>query len=73
MLYNSDLTEQNKHDILELFYRTELRIGEKIIDNTDKSIAKELNLEEKKVSYFLYIHLNKKYDKLNKIINNKNN
>ncbi len=37
-------TEIHKDDVLELFYRTELRPGEDVIDNQDKTIAKELNI-----------------------------
>ena len=37
-------TEIHKADVLKLFYRTELRPGEDVIDNQDKTIAKELNI-----------------------------
>lgn len=68
-LYKSSLTEKNKHDILALFYRTKLYHNEKVIDNRDSVIAKELGLKTITVSYFLYEHLIKKYKKLNKKIN----
>ena len=68
-LYKSSLTEKNKHDILALFYRTKLYHNEKVIDNRDSVIAKELGLKTAVVSYFLYIHLIKKYKKLNEKIN----
>jgi len=55
------LTEQNKHDILELFYRTELWIGEKIVDNTDRFISGELGICEKVVAAFVGDTLKTKY------------
>ena len=68
-LYKSSLTEKNKHDILSLFYRTKLYHNEKVIDNRDSVIAKELGLKTSVVCGFLSRHLIKKYKKLNKKIN----
>lgn len=56
------LTKQNKSDILALFYRTELRKGEKFIDNRDRIIAEELGLKTPNVSKFLCYHSIKKMD-----------
>lgn len=57
------LTEQNKHDILKLFYR-EPYFEEVIVDNGDATIAKELGLSHSSVILFLSDYLNKKYSKL---------
>lgn len=46
------LTDQNKTDIKKLFYRG-LREGESIVDNRACVIAKELNLPQGKVFYFI--------------------
>ena len=62
-------TNQNKEDILSLFYRTELREDEKIVDNSDVTIAKELGHNKMKVCQFLSNHLNIKRDLLNKRVN----
>ena len=58
--------EEQKEEILILFYRTELRENEKIIDNSDVTIAKELGHSKTKVSHFISSHLNTKRDLLNK-------
>lgn len=58
-----------KERIKELFYRTELRRGEKIIDNKDSTIAKELKLSKSQVSTYLQTHLRHKYRILNFKIN----
>lgn len=68
-LYKSYLTEKNKHDILSLFYRTKLYHNEKVIDNRDSVIAKELSLKTMTVSRFIDRELAKKYKKLNEKIN----
>ena len=68
---NNYLTKKNKHDILALFYRTELYYGEKIIDNRDSFIAEKLGLKTMTVSRFIDKQLAKKYRKLNEQINNK--
>lgn len=60
------LTEKEKHDILDLFFRTELRVGEKIIDNSDKTISNELNIKISTVSWFISKFLNIKERNLNK-------
>ena len=56
------LTEQNKKDILSLFYRTELREGELVINNSDIEIAKELSLPYRRVAEYLTNHSRKKID-----------
>lgn len=56
------LTKQQKQQILNLFYRSELREGEQIIDNRDKTIANELGLKKPQVTHFLYDHSIKMMD-----------
>ena len=48
-------------EILEKFYRTELREGEDTIDNRTETIAKELKLPVHDVSRILDEHLDKKF------------
>ena len=55
------LTKQDKDNILDLFFRKELRIGEKVIDNSDKAISKELDIHSPSVSHFLHMYLKAKY------------
>lgn len=50
--------------VLELFFRTELRPNEKVIDNMDETIAKEAGLSIETVSRFIREHLNNKYNNL---------
>lgn len=52
----SSLTEKDKVNILNLFYRTELRKNELVIDNRDCKIAEELNLKTQNVAVFLCNH-----------------
>lgn len=59
-------------DVLKLFYRTELRNGEKIIDNRTTIIAKELDLHPGEVNWIISEHLNEKFNKLNKQKNEHN-
>lgn len=47
------LTEDQKKKIKELFYRTTLREGEIIVDNSSAAISKELNIPKKKIQYFI--------------------
>lgn len=56
------LTEQNKKDILKLFYRTKLRKGEVVVNNSDREIAEELNLPYNNVCKYLVNHSRKKID-----------
>lgn len=67
--FKNCLTEQNKHDILALFYRTELYSNEKIIDNSDKNIANMLGLKKHLVCDFLASYLVKKVKKFNAKVN----
>lgn len=59
------LTESHKEDILKLFYRTELRKYEKLIDNRTITISKELGIITRVVDEFLSIHLDEKFKALN--------
>lgn len=52
---------EDVESILSLFYRTELREGEKIIDNTSVSISKELNINVQNVNDVITKHLKNKY------------
>ena len=65
------LDEQDKDNILKLFYRKKLRRNEFIIDNADSSIAKELDIPKSTITNFIAKHLTDKYEKLNKKINAK--
>ena len=58
------MTKQDRKNILKIFYRTELREDEEIINNSDKQIAKELNLPYNTVASFLVDHSNKKLDEI---------
>ncbi len=58
--YKPKYTEEQKQKCIILFNRTELRPGEETIDNTDKAIAKELNIGVSSVSEFIREYLNKK-------------
>ena len=52
------MTEQQKLDVLQKFYRIKLREGETIIDNSDKTIALEMGLSYGVVKHFLSDHSN---------------
>ena len=58
------LTEEDKKNILKLFYRTDLEENEKVIDNRDSYIANKLNIKKRIVSEFLTRHLNVKFANL---------
>ena len=55
-----NLSSLMKERIKELFYRTELRYGEKIIDNRNSTIANELGIKKTQVCKYLWAHLNHK-------------
>lgn len=55
------ITKEDEENILKLFLRTDLREGEKIVDNTVGAISKELVLNQANVSGFISSFLNKKY------------
>lgn len=57
--------QEDTKKVLELFYRTELRPGEVLIDNTDRTIAKELGFTISYVCNIITKDLNKKFDKIN--------
>ena len=59
-------TEQK---IISLFNRTDLRPGEDVIDNTDVSISKELNLHKSYVWKTLNLYLKRKVELHNLNIN----
>ena len=56
-------------DILKLFYRTQLRWEEDVIDNRDITIAKELGLAKETVCRTITYDLEAKANKLNLKIN----
>jgi hypothetical protein len=60
-----------KDRILKLFYRTQLRQGEKIIDNMDSTIAKELNINIGVVWYVLEAEMLKKEVQIGKSLDNR--
>ena len=51
--------------VMDLFYRTKLREGEKVIDNRDSHIAKELGLTTQIVCVIITKNLNEKMKELN--------
>ena len=57
--------------ILKLFYRTQLRWDEDVIDNRDITIAKELGLAKETVCRTITYDLEEKANKLNLKINEK--
>ncbi|WP_299523577.1 hypothetical protein [uncultured Lutibacter sp.] len=61
----TNLTEHQKHTILELFYRTELRFCEKVINNTDIAIANELGITKGLVTNLIQNHLDFKFKRIN--------
>lgn len=63
------LSEKQKDDVLKLFYRTELREGEVVINNTTPAISRELELPYQKVQHFLNRHTEKKIRQYNEKIN----
>jgi len=62
------LTEYQIQQILDLFYRTELRTGEKIIDNRSITISKELGISTQVIDGILARHLNDKFNIINQRI-----
>lgn len=68
-MYQKTITKKQEEDILNLFFRVELRENEKVIDNRDTTISKELNIDVVTVSNCISKHLNKKVQELNKRIN----
>lgn len=62
--YQKKLTDRQEEDILFLFYRTELRLGEVVIDNTDAAISKELNIKQSRVGNLISLHLKEKIKKI---------
>lgn len=65
MKYKKSLTNNQEKQILKLFYRTELRKDEVIIDNTSVTIAKELNIKISTVNNYLQTHLDEKFENIN--------
>lgn len=60
------LTRKQKTNILKLFFRTKLNVGEEIIDNQDKTIADELGLNRFTVGMVIKDYLDRKLNKINK-------
>ena len=56
-------------DVLKLFYRTELRWDEEVIDNSEPLIAKELNLRVSMVSHIIAKEMVRKIKELNDRVN----
>jgi len=54
--------------VMDLFYRTKLREGEKVTDNRDSHIAKELGLTTQIVCVIITKNLNEKEAELSKRI-----
>ena len=52
--------------VVELFCRTKLMDGEKIINNSDEFIAKKLGVKKGVVGWILTEYLNEKWDKVSK-------
>ena len=63
--YNPKVPTSLKNDILKLFYRTELRQDEEVIDNRDSKIARELGTNQYNVQSVISADLDKKIDKIN--------
>lgn len=62
MIYNRKIiTDKHKEDILSLFYRTELRENEDLIDNRSITISKELDIALPIINEFLSKHLEEKF------------
>ena len=67
---DNPLTDNQKELILKKFFRTKLRKGEKIIDNSDPTIAKEVSKEtgslvnKNQVCHLIRNHLDDKWSKL---------
>lgn len=57
--------EKDKKIVLSLFYRTELRTGEVLIDNRDTTISKETGFTKAYVSNIIVKDLDEKFDKIN--------
>ena len=53
---------EEKAEVMSLFLRTKLRKGEIIIDNSDETIAKELDISQGRVCYIINTHLKKSFD-----------
>ena len=58
------LEEVYKDRVLELFFRTELREGENVIDNLEETIAKELNIKVGVVKRILFNEMTRRELKL---------
>lgn len=61
----TEITEAHKENILKLFYRTELRKGETLIDNRTTTISKELGISTSIVDEILVKELDRKYEAIN--------
>mgnify|MGYP006254639769 FL=1 len=69
--YEKSYTPQQEQQVIQLFTRG-LRDGEIIVDNTDKTIAKETGIHWQTVNGILNVYLNKKMEKINNRKKNKN-
>lgn len=47
------LNKKDKENIKKLLYRTSLREGESIVQNSSRDISNELNLDLKAVQYYI--------------------
>ena len=58
-------TPETIRRVLELFYRTKLRMNEKVVDNRDIAIANEIGVDKALVNRIIDRSLNKKFKKVN--------
>jgi len=63
-------TPETKGQVLELFYRTELRWNEEIIDNRSETISKDLGISPEMVNYFINMDMKTKVLKIGNNIRN---
>ena len=75
---NSDktfLTNEQKEEILAMFYgpyKNHWRDKNGVVDNSDSTIAKRMNVKTATVAQFLISNLTKKVNDFNDYVNNKN-
>jgi len=69
MKFKAEHTQEDVDNILKLFYRTKLRKNEKVVDNRDKTIAKETGIHWHTVNRVIEEDLMRKRRELDKRIN----
>jgi len=65
MANKNPIYEEYNDKVMDLFYRTKLREGEKVIDNRDSFIAKELGIHTQEVCRIISRNLDDKFAELN--------